>query len=196
MPAMRVLLTIAWLAAVVYSTVPTLWLIVHTRARRLGSLSRTPLVILAAVWFALWFLVVAITLPWHRVRLYSSGLAWLFGGLLIAAGMITYVLARQNFSTDQVLGRAELQPEKHVQRLVVSGIRSRVRHPYYLGHLCEMLGWTIGSGLVVLYPLLVFTVITGTWMIREEERELVSRFGEPYVDYRRRVPALLPRWKS
>ncbi len=192
---MRVLLTIAWLAGVVYSTVPTLWLIVHPRARQLGSLSRAPLVILGTVWFALWFLVAGITLPWHRMRLYSSGLAWFFGGLLIAAGLITYALARQNFSMDQILGRAELHPEKHEQRLVVSGIRARVRHPYYLGHLCELLGWTIGSGLVVLYPLLVFTIIIGAWMIREEERELVSRFGESYVDYQRRVPALLPRWK-
>ena len=81
-----------------------------------------------------------------------------------------------------------------VKRLNTQGIRARVRHPYYLGHLCELLGWTIGTGLVVLWLLLVFAVITGAFMIRSEERELASRFGEEYRAYQRRVPAILPRF--
>jgi protein-S-isoprenylcysteine O-methyltransferase Ste14 len=192
MPGMHALLSIGWIAGVVYSTIPTLWLIVHSRARRLGAATRAPLRIVASVWLATWLLVAAITYPWRGLRLYSSNLPWLIGTVLILTGLSIYGMARQNFSIDQLLGRAELHPDRHEQRLVVGGIRSRVRHPFYLGHLCELLGWTVGTGLVVLYALVAFTLITGAWMIRLEERELVDRFGNEYLKYQGRVPALLP----
>jgi protein-S-isoprenylcysteine O-methyltransferase Ste14 len=80
--------------------------------------------------------------------------------------------------------------------LVTSGIRSRIRHPVYLGHLCEMLGWSIGTGLVVLYALTAFALITGAIMIRLEDAELQQRFGEEYRSYRQRVPAVLPRLRG
>jgi protein-S-isoprenylcysteine O-methyltransferase Ste14 len=60
--------------------------------------------------------------------------------------------------------------------------------------LCELLGWAVGTGLLVLYALLVFAAITGALMIAAEERELESRFGQAYRDYKRRVPGILPRF--
>jgi len=71
--------------------------------------------------------------------------------------------------------------------------RERVRHPVYLGHLCEMLAWSIGTGLVVCWALLAFAMITGVVMIRLEDAELEKRFGEEYAAYRERVPAVLPK---
>jgi protein-S-isoprenylcysteine O-methyltransferase Ste14 len=68
-----------------------------------------------------------------------------------------------------------------------------VRHPIYLAHLCELLGWSIGTGLVDVYALTAFAVITGAVMIRLEDRELEERFGEPYREYCRTVPAVIPR---
>jgi protein-S-isoprenylcysteine O-methyltransferase Ste14 len=59
--------------------------------------------------------------------------------------------------------------------------------------MCELLGWTIGTGLLVLYALLAFAVITGAVMIAAEERELEARFGEAYREYKKNVPAILPR---
>ena len=84
-------------------------------------------------------------------------------------------------------------PGHHEQQLVTSGIRARVRHPVYLGHLCEMLAWSLGSGLAVCYGLTAFALVTGAVMIRLEDRELEQRFGEEYREYRRKVPAVLPR---
>jgi protein-S-isoprenylcysteine O-methyltransferase Ste14 len=56
-----------------------------------------------------------------------------------------------------------------------------------------LLGMAVGSGMTVLYSLLAFAVLTGRVMILLEERELEQRFGDEFRDYRRRVPALLPR---
>jgi protein-S-isoprenylcysteine O-methyltransferase Ste14 len=145
------------------------------------------------LWIALWVMAGAITWPWRMVALYRTPWTWIPAAVLIVSGFWIYTHARRDFSTDQVLGRSELQPERHEQRLNTSGIRARVRHPYYLGHLCELLGWTLGTGLAVLLVLTVFGVITGAVMIGAEERELETRFGSEYRDYKQRVPAILPR---
>jgi len=79
------------------------------------------------------------------------------------------------------------------QLLVTTGIRSRVRHPVYLAHLCEMLAWSVGTGLVVCFGLTALAVLTGSVMIRMEDVELEKRFGAAYERYRENVPALLPK---
>ncbi len=145
---------------------------------------------------ALWLVAGALTWRWRTLALYHSTWVWIPAGALILTGVSIYARARHDFSTDQVLGRSELEPDRHEQRLNTSGIRARVRHPYYLGHLCELLGWTIGTGLGVLWVLAMFAVITGAWMVRAEERELEARFGQAYREYQQRVPAILPHLSS
>ena len=90
-------------------------------------------------------------------------------------------------------GLPEVIPGHREQRLVISGIRARVRHPIYLGHLCEMLAWSVGTGLAVCFGLTVFALVTGAIMIRLEDAELEQRFGEEYRQYKRKTPAMLPR---
>jgi protein-S-isoprenylcysteine O-methyltransferase Ste14 len=68
-----------------------------------------------------------------------------------------------------------------------------VRHPVYLAHLCEMLAWSVGTGLAVCWMLTAFAIVTGALMIRLEDNELENRFGEEYRQYRVKVPALLPK---
>ncbi|MGA8762925.1 MAG: isoprenylcysteine carboxylmethyltransferase family protein, partial [Candidatus Sulfotelmatobacter sp.] len=75
-------------------------------------------------------------------------------------------------------------------------VRARVRHPVYMGHLCEMLGWSVGTGLVVCWALTGFATVTGVVMIWMEDKELEQRFGEEYREYRSGVPGFVPRsWK-
>ena len=77
--------------------------------------------------------------------------------------------------------------------LKTAGIRAHVRHPIYLGHLCEVVGWCIGTGLMPLFALLGFAIASGAAMVHVEDRELEARFGESYRAYRRAVPAVIPR---
>jgi protein-S-isoprenylcysteine O-methyltransferase Ste14 len=71
-----------------------------------------------------------------------------------------------------------------------------VRHPVYLGHLCEMLAWSLGTGLAVCWALTAFAIVTGAVMIRMEDKELEKRFGEQYGRYRSTVPAVVPRIRA
>ncbi|MFB3917801.1 MAG: isoprenylcysteine carboxylmethyltransferase family protein [Terriglobales bacterium] len=189
---MVVLRTAAWMIGIIYATVPSYWLMVHPRARSWEQGGGKRLMAVGPLWLLTWMTAGAITWSWRRVLLYSTPWTWAPGAALIFFGLTIYAFARRDFSVDQVLGRPELQPQKHEQRLVTAGIRSYVRHPYYLGHLCELLGWTIGTGLAVLYALTAFAVITGYFMIRAEERELEQRFGQAYRDYKARTAALIP----
>jgi protein-S-isoprenylcysteine O-methyltransferase Ste14 len=53
-------------------------------------------------------------------------------------------------------------------------------------------GWTIGSGLVTVYALTLFAILTGYFMVRAEEQELEARFGDEYRRYRQRTAAMVP----
>jgi len=189
----RMLQTVAWVAAAIYATIPSFWLVIHPRVRNWRSRAQSPYRVLVPMWVGMWIVAGAITWPWRQVTLYSAPVAWIPAVALFAAGFALYKTGGRNFSGAQLGGRPELEPGRHDQRLVTSGIRSHVRHPIYLGHLCELLGWSVGSGLAVAYALTGFAVITGAVMIRHEDRELEARFGESYRRYRQTVPGVIPK---
>ena len=85
---------------------------------------------------------------------------------------------------------------QRTQKLITTGIRQRVRHPVYLAHLCELLGWSIGTGLLVCYGLTAFAIVTGAVMIRMEDTELQERFGPEYARYKETVPAVWPKMRT
>jgi len=196
---MRPLLVIGWLACCVYASIPSFWLIIHPRAdlwRRRHRERRPVYKLLVPLWIGMWVALFAATYPLRGVILYHWSWTWLIALFLFAAGIVLYALARRGFSPLQLSGHHELQPDQHQQRLVIGGIRECVRHPIYLGHLCELIGWSIGTGLLACWVLTAFAIITGVIMIRHEERELVTRFGDSYREYQQRVPAIIPRWSA
>jgi protein-S-isoprenylcysteine O-methyltransferase Ste14 len=184
---------LGWMACVVYSTIPGLWLLIHPQVNYWRSRKRSPYLILLPIWIALWIAVGLLTSRWRHTAIYTTPWTWIPAIVLFSTGLWIYLQSGKHFSRAQLGGLPEVMPSHGEQRLVTSGIRSRVRHPVYLAHLCEMLAWSIGTGLVVLYALTAFAVVTGAVMIRLEDAELEQRFGEQYKAYRERVPALLPR---
>jgi len=190
---MEFLLTLGWLACVVYSTIPSFWFMVHPRAERWRSSQCSPFRVLVPAWVGMWIGVGCLTGPWRHVHIYATAWTWLPAAALFAVGIFLYSQSGAHFSWRQLGGLPELLPNQREQRLVTTGIRSRVRHPVYLGHLCELLAWSVGTGLVVCWSLTAFAVITGAVMIRMEEAELEKRFGTEYSRYQRSVPAVLPK---
>jgi protein-S-isoprenylcysteine O-methyltransferase Ste14 len=185
--------TIGWLGCIVYATIPCYWLLIHPRIDYWRSRARSPYRVLLPVWIGMWIVLGVVTGPWRCVALYSALWTWIPAAAFFGVGLWFYKSSRKQFSGAQLSGLAELQPGRHEQRLVTSGIRSRVRHPVYLGHLCEMLAWGVGTGLAVCYGLTAFAIVTGVVMIRTEDAELEKRFGEEYREYRQKVPAILPK---
>ena len=193
---MEVLRTVGWLVCLVYSTIPFFWLLIHTRADYWRSRKRSPYFIVLPLWIAMWIVLGFLTAPWRHIALYTVPWTSIPAVLLFATGIWIYSQSVKQFSRAQLGGLPEVVFGHGEQRLVTVGIRSRVRHPVYLGHLCEMLAWSIGTGLAVLYALTAFGILIGTIMIRLEDAELEQRFGDEYLAYRRQVPAVLPRLRD
>jgi protein-S-isoprenylcysteine O-methyltransferase Ste14 len=193
MPFLR---TLGWLACVVYSTIPSFWLMVHPRAHRWRARVRSPFRVLVPAWIVMWLGVGVLTGPWRQVRIYNASWSWIPAAFLLCLGLFTYVRAGAHFSWAQLGGLPEVRIDRRDDRLVTAGIRARVRHPIYLAHLCEMLAWSIGTGLLVCWILVAVAMITGAVMIRMEDAELERRFGDEFVQYRLGVGAVLPRLRG
>jgi len=189
----QTLRTVAWIACVIYSTIPSFWLLIHPRVEYWRSRPSSPYRILLPAWIAMWLLLAAGTEHWRDLTLYHPAWGWVPAAALFCTGLVLYKLSGSGFSPAQLGGLPEVLPGHHQQRLVTTGIRARVRHPVYLAHLCEMLAWSIGTGLAICWVLTAFAVTTGAVMIKMEDEELENRFGEEYRRYRLEVPAVLPR---
>ncbi len=78
--------------------------------------------------------------------------------------------------------------------LVTKGIYAQVRHPQYLGLILLTGGidflWPTFSTLVT-WPLLVFLYYR---LAKEEDGVLEVRFGQEYLEYRRKTTGFIPRW--
>jgi protein-S-isoprenylcysteine O-methyltransferase Ste14 len=189
---MRVLFTTGWFLCVVYSTIPLFWLMIHPRADKLRERKSSPYRILLLAWILTWIVFAAVTAPWRSATIYSAPGMWVPASFFFLAGIFLYSRARASFTLAQFVGLPEVRRNYRGGQLVTTGIRARVRHPIYLAHLCEMLAWSLGTGLLVCWLLTTFAVVTGAVMIRLEDAELEKRFGEQFVTYRDNVPAILP----
>ena len=190
-----------WIFCVVYSTIPSFWFMVHPFAHRWRARQQSSFRVLVPGWVAMWVIVGALTRPWRKVALYSAWWTWIPAALLFAAGVFLYsssLYSRvgEHFSWAQLGGLPEVLPHHQDDRLITTGIRSRVRHPIYLAHYCEMLAWSSGTGLIVCWLLTAFAVATGAVMIRMEDAELEKRFGDDYVKYRLKVGAVMPKLRG
>ena len=80
-----------------------------------------------------------------------------------------------------------LAPEK-ASSIVTTGIFSKTRNPMYLGMLILLIGWAIFNGAIIgLFVLPLFWAYITRFQIMPEERALIGRFGQEYLDYLKKV---------
>ncbi len=80
-----------------------------------------------------------------------------------------------------------LSPEK-ASSIVTTGIFSKTRNPMYLGMLILLIAWAIFNGAMIglaIVPL--FWAYITRFQIIPEERALIEKFGQEYLDYLKRV---------
>ena len=128
-------------------------------------------------------------LPWLWRRWLPASADWPVIGLaLVLLGLAFASWARV------VLGRnwsATVQLKKEHELIVVGPYRW-ARHPIYTGMLLAMLGTAVAIG-EWRGLLAIALVFAGLWFkLRHEEAWMRERFGASYVNYMRRVKALIP----
>lgn len=122
-------------------------------------------------------------LPVHDTGVAVAGAVLAFTGALFAA-WAKFRLGRL-FSTQ--LGVQE------GHRLVTTGPYGVVRHPIYLGLIDFIIGSALYLNDVALLLVAFLFVIWFAAQIRIEERFFSAHFGQEWLDYRARTPALFPR---
>jgi protein-S-isoprenylcysteine O-methyltransferase Ste14 len=112
------------------------------------------------------------------------------GGLLICAGSVPLV---QSF-IDFIRAGGTPVPVASPPRLVVTGFYRYVRNPIYDGFLVVLLGQVLLFGSLGLLKYTAIAWCVGVAAVRcYEEPTLGRKFGAEYQEYRRAVPAWVPR---
>lgn len=139
------------------------------------------------------------------IWIYQRGLpnSWLYRAsfiekilalLLLATGILMMIWAFRHYNKSEFLGLKQYQgeAEENYEELNIHGLNRLVRHPLYLGLILTLLGYlwfhftlnnTIMTACILVY--LPFGIY---W----EEQKLKQRFGNAYLEYKRRVRCLIP----
>jgi protein-S-isoprenylcysteine O-methyltransferase Ste14 len=93
-------------------------------------------------------------------------------------------------------GRETMHPSKNTK--MFGGIYHHMRHPQTLGEmlLYVAIAFFINSLFLVLWTTVVVILITAT-LIYYEEKDLVKRFGDAYLEYQQQTGAFIPKfWRK
>jgi protein-S-isoprenylcysteine O-methyltransferase Ste14 len=140
-------------------------------------------------------------------RFFGLDLAWTEGGNLWAqlfgtpmahlVAMVlgyTIVFAGASLVAD---GWRRIHQARREEKLMTDGVYARVHHPQYTGLFLIV----FGEG-VVHWPTIVslaafpVIVVAYTLLARKEERQMLDKFGDEYLEYQRRVPMFIPRFEG
>lgn len=151
-------------------------------------------------WLGVALGVAGFTLVWTARRPFDEPPIGRTAPLLLAAVLVTALLVAVAvwlvWGAFRALG-AQWSVQAQVgsgHQLVTTGPYARVRHPIYtgLGALLLATGLALSRPMAVLGGILAYGIGTAL-RIRCEEALLRQAFGEAYVEYASRVPAVLPR---
>ncbi|MCX7724397.1 MAG: isoprenylcysteine carboxylmethyltransferase family protein [Thermodesulfovibrio sp.] len=186
----KILEVLALITLIFGFNIPLFWIPVHLYPkffRKLGILtyimpfSTLSLIAFLVFEFREYILIYAVEIP---------SLLSLIGLVIFIFGVILHIWTAKLLSLWGLIGIPEIFP-KISSKLIASGPFSKVRHPTYLAHTMIFLGVFLLTEFVAVGILTLFDfVMVHTFVIPFEERELLSRFGKIYEEYKNKV-----RWR-
>jgi protein-S-isoprenylcysteine O-methyltransferase Ste14 len=116
------------------------------------------------------------------------------GWLLIVGG---WLFSMWSIYVQFTLGRGTPVPLMATQKLIVRPPYAYCRNPMSLGAIVLYLGVSVAAGSPGAATLVFLgTVVLLTYIKLAEEKEMIARFGEEYLAYRRQVPFIIPRLRG
>ncbi|MGY5880661.1 MAG: methyltransferase [Candidatus Thorarchaeota archaeon] len=123
-----------------------------------------------------------LTLPWDYL------LSFIFAIVIIIPSAYLMIKGMRD------AGEETLEPKK--EHTLYTGIYDKVRHPQAIGESVLWFPFALwfNSPFLVLYSFIWIPIFY--IMCWAEERDLIIRYGQPYLDYRDRVGFLIPKRKT
>jgi protein-S-isoprenylcysteine O-methyltransferase Ste14 len=114
------------------------------------------------------------------------------GWYMFCIGALLWIRSVFAFGVDNLALLYVYHPEEGY--IVDSNIYGILRHPIYAGALRVGIGLALlnGNANAITFAILLPLGFAG-WVRLVEEKELIERFGQSYLDYRKRTPAFWPR---
>lgn len=174
----------------------SMWFVIHPAARfwRRRGPGTTYLAVLSIA-----VVIGFVIFRFRRVLLsVEFGFSWplaLLAAVFYGAGIVLELQWRRQVSIGTLLGLPEVS-EESPDVLLDQGIYSKMRHPRYLGLLFQIAGSAFLTNYLAVYLLLAVSIPLLYFTVLLEERELVQRFGDNYLEYMRRVPRFIPTTRS
>jgi protein-S-isoprenylcysteine O-methyltransferase Ste14 len=117
---------------------------------------------------------------------------FVLGWYIFCIGALLWIRSVFAFGADNLALLYVYHPEEG--HIVDSSIYGILRHPIYAGVLRAGVGLALlnGNANAIAFAILLPLGFAG-WVRLVEEKELIERFGQSYLDYRKRTPAFWPR---
>lgn len=114
-------------------------------------------------------------------------LAW----LCLLSGAYVFHAAFRQYHFSPFIGLTD----ENENKLNTGGILNRIRHPLYTATILWVTAYALWvpavSSFISVACIFIYLPV-GIWL---EERKLIKRFGSDYLNYRKRVPALIPQFR-
>lgn len=151
-----------------------------------------PLVLLSFIYLSMltilyiWIpsLVVSFVYMELLLDIYTAEVLANIGGGLTLLGALIFLTAFFNLGSSI---RLLLPGEEEQTQLITDGWYAYSRNPLYLGLHIAMIGWILILPSLLTVVALVIFLINQHFRILTEEKFLEKRFGEEYIEYKRRV---------
>jgi protein-S-isoprenylcysteine O-methyltransferase Ste14 len=117
------------------------------------------------------------------------------GWFMLCIGALLWIRSVFAFGADNLALLYVYHPEEG--KVIDSNMYSILRHPIYAGVLRLGVGLALlnGNANAIAFAILLPLGLTG-WIHLVEEKELIERFGQSYLDYRKHTPAFWPRLRD
>ena len=137
------------------------------------------MILFGIVWFLDSFIFristqLAAVVPWF-IRLI------LFGVIFALAFLIIFKTRNTIYNDDEV------------KKIIKTGIFAYVRNPMYLSALLLFTALTLLTMSLISVVPIIIALILYTKIVKFEENDLERKFGEQYLEYKKKVPRWLPR---
>jgi protein-S-isoprenylcysteine O-methyltransferase Ste14 len=136
------------------------------------------------------FVLVTRSVPsdfWATITIRTSWL-WTAGVVILVLSTLFVLWARWVLGT--LWSNTAMVKQDHQLRM--EGPYRITRHPIYTGLLGMAFGTMLMNGFGIMLPAILVMLVFFEFKIRSEEALLTKTFGEQYIEYKRRVPQLVP----